>query len=160
MAYGGQSGEGNTATALGEGLGGDGGPPGAGDIAMAGNGGEQGITMAIQAPISGNYSGGQGGAGYFGGAKASTPAGAGSFQAGADAWPNSGAGGSGACCNQAAAGLGPGYGGSGGSGICIVTEYCWADAIDDGCGCGPTSGGARVAITGPQGWQGHGFDND
>jgi hypothetical protein len=51
------------------------------------------------------------------------------------------------------------YGGAGGAGICIVTEYCWADAIDDGCGCGP--GGARVAITGsPQGWQGHGFDND
>jgi hypothetical protein len=50
-------------------------------------------------------------------------------------------------------------GGAGASGICIVTEYCWADAIDDGCGCGPTSGGARVAITGPQGWQG-GFDND
>ena len=65
---------------------------------------------------------------------------------GQDALVNSGAGGSGGCVNQI---QGDGaYGGAGGSGLCIVTEYCWADATDDSdCGCAPTGGRARVAIT-------------
>jgi|HubBroStandDraft_2_1064218.scaffolds.fasta_scaffold04155_6 hypothetical protein len=84
--------------------------------------------------------------------------------AGVDAYPNTGAGGSGAVNNQFTAPTAGAGGGAGGSGLCWVDEYCWADAFDTGCGCGPT-GGARVAITsvpqGRGGWSGQGgWDND
>jgi|SRR5580700_3287121 hypothetical protein len=131
--------------------------PGIGDVAAPGNPGFPGATYAAGAGAGAIQLvvGGTGGATLFGGAGQSAlcPPGAALTGAAGTGW---GAGGAGAAVNEV---TNDAYGGAGGAGICIVTEYCWADAIDDGCGCGP--GGARVAITGsPQGWQGHGFDND
>jgi len=66
---------------------------------------------------------------------------------------HTGAGAAGAALNLF---VGSAAGASGGVGLCIATEYCWADAADD-CGCGDQSFGvnARVAVT-HDGWQPHG----
>jgi hypothetical protein len=159
VANGGQPGVGNDAQAGGWGQGGGPAPPGVGDIALPGSCGSNGIFLVFPTAVDYNGSGGANGGAMWGGNVAGVETGVGGFISGSDGLPNTGAGGGSACVNQAAASA-IAYGGAGGSGICIVTEYCWADAIDDGCGCGPTSGQARVAITGPQaGWPG-GFDND
>jgi hypothetical protein len=51
---------------------------------------------------------------------------------------NTGAGGSGAAINQVAVNPGEVLGGNGGSGVCIVTEWCWGSGAVGG-------GGAPVA---------------
>jgi hypothetical protein len=138
--------------------------PGVGDIAMSGNAGTPGgnfdFTLVTPGLIMVVYSG-QGGPSIFGGVAPPPGAGPGTTLIGEPTGGLSpGAGGCGNVANEANAGIQPGA--SGAAGICIVTEYCWADTVDDGCGCGPTMSGARVAITGPQGsWSGPGgWDND
>jgi hypothetical protein len=147
VANGGGGGFGNDASTE-WGWGGPGGAPGIGDVAFPGAGGQPGAigpeTSVVQQPMGGWIFGGTSTGQTVGGAVNGGLAGA----------PNTGAGGSGAA-NNALAQVAV-AGGAGGSGLCIVTEYCWADTVDDGCGCGPT-GQARVAIGG-QGWQG-GFDD-
>jgi hypothetical protein len=134
--------------------GGAGALPGVGDIAFLGAAGESGGAQTPPTTTQLIVHGGAGGS-VWGGNSPGFDVG---LDAGADGnagWPNTGAGGGGAATLNAPA---PSSGGAGGSGLCIVTEYCWADAADDGCGCGTTTSGARVAITGsPQSW---GFDND
>jgi hypothetical protein len=159
VANGGGGGENNDESASPASLWGRAGPAGAvgvGDVAFAGSEGFSGMVLLFPTPTPSAFQGGAGGQ-IFGG-NTNSYVSTGGFDSGKNAQANSGAGGSGAIVNQSStAGVPPG--GAGGSGLCIVTEYCWADTVDDGCGCGPTSGQARVAITGPQGWQG-GFDND
>jgi hypothetical protein len=110
--------------------------PGVGDLAFPGSCGTQGATMT--APSGTQDIIGIAGVGgtMWGGNVQTQQAGIGGGLAGASAFPNTGAGGSGGVVNQRPTGLAVVAGGNGGSGLCIVTEYCWADA-----GCG----GARVA---------------
>lgn len=156
VANGGAFGVGNNGVNV-FGGGGAGGVPGIGDLAFAGASGDIGAlqeTVTPGTPLATNATGGLGGV-LFGG-NVSLDVGVGNYYVGASAYPNSGAGGTGACINQSTHNNTTVLGGSGGSGICIVTEYCWSDASDTGCGCGPT-GGARVASQGQVGW---GYDND
>jgi len=134
---------------------GSGAAPGVGDVAYAGAPGHCGVAVIYPTFLDTNAQGGMGGWVFGGNVVVDT--GPAAYNEGAPCWPNTGAGGVGGCANQIAPPIGIVYGGAGGSGICIVTEYCWADAIDDGCGCGPT-GQARVAYAGSP--QGYGFDND
>jgi hypothetical protein len=150
VANGGQGGQTNNLSTS-WGGGGAGGAPGIGDVAMPGSAGHPGL---IGGGGTVTAIGGAGGV-MWGGNTPSAVLGPGSIAGGQPVAANTGAGGGGAVANQI---IGAQGGADGASGLCVVTEYCWADAVDDGCGCGPT-GGARVAITGPQGWQG-GFDND
>lgn len=155
VANGGGGGGGNAAGALLWGFPGSGAPVGIGDLALPGNPGSVGTSQAGSATAI-NTIGAQGGA-IMGGAGIGALCGEGEFIQG-NPGLGPGAGGSGAATNIIVTPP-PGIaGGIGASGLCIVTEYCWADAIDDGCGCGPT-GGARVAINagGPQSW---GYEND
>jgi hypothetical protein len=137
------------------GIGGLGGAVGVGDVAQAGNPGTSVAGSLFDPGVAGgSIVGGNGGVGFFGGG------GTGAIAVAGGSWPrlanagapNSGAGGGGGAATDT------GYfnqGSPGGTGLCIVTEFCWADAIDDGCGCAPAGGAARVAIGGAQGW-----DND
>lgn len=118
-------------------------PPGVGDVALPGNGGMNGVvwigtarTVSVQSPMGGSM---------WGGTRTVNvpPQGAAN---GAEGYANTGAGGGGGVCNTIVP-SGNIIGGNGGSGICIVTEYCWADVVP-GEDCFPT-GAARVAI----GWQ-------
>jgi hypothetical protein len=132
---------------------GAGGAAGAGDVAAVGSPGGPGTSAAPDPDLHINVWGGFGGNSFFGGGGVSALCPAGTTIPGSPGL-SPGAGGSGGVYNQSTANQ---PGGQGANGVCIVTEYCWADAGDIGCGCAPTSGGARVAI----GWQGHdGFDND
>jgi hypothetical protein len=103
--------------------------PGIGDIALAGGGGFAGLL--VNAPFIGALMGGHGGS-IFGGAR-NLNIGVGNIYPGASGYPGSGAGGSGAVCNQAASGTTQ-LGGNGRSGLCVVTEFCWANA-GGGSGC-------------------------
>jgi hypothetical protein len=132
--------------------------PGVGDIAMSGNAGTPGQNFYFGAGATDTIAiiyGGMGGASVFGGSAPPPGAGPGVVIIGQPTGGLApGAGGVGNVANQSNLDV-PQPGASGAAGICIVTEYCWADAVDDGGCCG--SGGARVAY--PTGWQG-GFDND
>ena len=148
VANGGIGGGGNAAALSIWGFPGPGAPVGVGDIAVPGNPGGTGTSL-VENSFSLNCIGGFGGA-IWGGGGMTTLVGSGGVGPGLPG-TGPGAGGSGACTNNNAVAAGE-AGGRGANGICIVTEYCWADTIDDGCGCGPT-GGARVAIAaGPQSW--------
>ena len=148
VANGGIAGQANNSATV-WGNGGAGAPAGVGDLAVPGNPGSPGTSAAVDPTSTGvNIVGGAGGA-ILGGAGAPPLVSPGVSAAG-NPGIGPGAGGSGAASNQTAGPALPG--GTGGNGLCIVTETCWADTGDEGdCGCGPT-GGARVAITGsPQG---------
>jgi hypothetical protein len=131
---------------------GQGAAPGIGDVAFPGVPGGAGQVTAFATETTFDFSGGTGGA-IFGGSVA-TITGAGGFNDGANGMPNTGAGGTGACGNQVGPPAVTQGGGMGGSGLCVVTEYCWADGADSDCGCGPGSGQARIAAPCPPGWQG------
>jgi hypothetical protein len=126
--------------------------PGVGDWAMPGAGGFAGALASIDVAEAQAAQGGMGGS-ILGGAASGFMLGGVGIPGTAGA-PNTGAGGSGGVESDATPGSAQ-VGGAGGSGICIVTEYCWSDATDSGSACCPP-GGARVAN---YGWQG-GFDND
>jgi hypothetical protein len=124
-------------------------PPGVGDLALPGNPG--GIGTSGNAP-SGSYINvvGGGGGAIMGGGGISALVGVGGIQIG---WPGlgPGAGGGGAAQNEAP---GAAAGGQGHDGVCIVTEYCWADS-GSGADCDDTVNvNARVAID-RDGWRSH-----
>lgn len=150
LANGGGGAQGNISSGNFWGQGGVGAAIGVGDFAVPGNPGDSGTSQFLDVSTYANADGGRGGIppGGSGGAGLSrlTPEGAGN-----PGLPGAGpaAGGSGAVVNAPASALGF-VGGQGGPGLCMVTEYIFADASDDGCDCGP--GGrtlnvdARVAI--------------
>ena len=119
---------------------GAGGVPGIGDFACAGATGDNGFIVVLAAAQSNNGACAKGGQ-VFGG-NLTGEVGPHAATNGPDGYANSGAGGGGAAVNQLVAAQF--NGGTGGSGVCIVTEYCWADvAAGEDCGCAP--GGARIA---------------
>ena len=131
---------------------GNGANPGTGDLASPGASGTFGALVILTALATNTAQGALGG--QINGGNRTTATETGGVVNGAPPVPNSAAGGTGGCVNQVNGG--EAQGSSGATGLCIVTEYIWADAADDGCGCAPTSGAARVAI----GWQGGGFDDE
>ena len=158
VANGGQGGSDNNGT-TGFGQGGTEAPPGVGDVARPGAAGFCGLTFVLTQTLSQTGQGGMGGT-LAGGTQALN-VGVGEILQGLNAYPNTGAGASGACANQYATTGGAIGGGAGGSGLCVVTEYCWADVADDDC-CPPTRFDARVAVTrepGPCPPGGGGFDD-
>lgn len=138
---------------------------GAGDFIAPGSPGVQGVTQ-IKLASEGVYDSfgiATGGNGRFGGAPWTGIGEAGGGAQvihlnGPNAAANTGAGGAGALA-QGGAGSGAGgigFGGNGGSGMCVVTEYCWADTAPDGdCTNPPLNVNARVAVTHVP-WQGPG----
>jgi hypothetical protein len=131
---------------------GNGGAPGVGDLAWRGPSGTAGIIQVFGTPIEYEATGGIGGA-LFGGAIAAS-AGTGFEAAGISGDSGSGAGGGGGVINQNGAIT---SGGTGGSGMCWVDEYCWLAGADGDCGGGQPRGQARVSWPG---WRPHddGYD--
>lgn len=131
--------------------GGGSGAIGVGDVTFYGAGGMAGPMMDIPTSEFAAAVGGIGG--QIRGGNATVNTGKGNALPGDNGYPNSGAGGQGACINQLLTATTT-LGGNGGSGICIVTEYLWADLASGGgtADCGQ----ARVAIGSecfdPQGW--------
>jgi hypothetical protein len=119
-------------------------PPGVGDLTFPGACGEAGFFDNYTTPLSFSAQGARGG--WIYGGTSAVQAMTGGYAPGAEAYPNTGAGGGGAIINQMGAGSTT-SGGNGGSGICIVTEYCVSTSNMDGCGCGcarvPAWGGWR-----------------
>lgn len=146
VAMGGLGGSDNNGT-TGFGQGGQEAVVGVGDLTYPGASGFCGLTFVLVTALNQTGQGGMGGT-MFGGSRV-VNVGVGEILQGYDAYPNSGAGAAGACANQYATPGGAIGGGAGGSGVCIVTEYCVA--TNDGCGCGrPGCGcGARVSY----GWE-------
>ena len=113
---------------------------GIGDLTQPGGPGTAGV---VSGPTLEGVVGGRGGQ-MWGGAVGDPLIGVGQTWPGSPGTANTGAGGNGAVINQSTAINTTIIGGSGGSGVCIVTEYCWADvAPGEDCGCAP--GGARIA---------------
>jgi hypothetical protein len=142
---GGWNGTGGPTNAWGEG--GAGAVPGIGDLTFPGNDGEPGPYTNLAVAENNTYSGGMGGS-VFGGSR-NYAWGPNQIPGGLNAWPNTGAGGSGALLNQLATGA-ISEGGPGGSGFCWADDYCWLATGDGECGGQPT-GQARVAWPG---WRG------
>lgn len=125
------------------GVGGARSPVGVGDLAVYGDGGEHGQVIMYDSGLGQVFLwGGRGGGSHF----QSAAVGALQSPTGGDGSPGDfGAGGGGGASPYTS---GPANGGAGGAGLCVVTEYCWADTsgVDD-C-CGPTMNvNARVAVT-------------
>jgi hypothetical protein len=135
---------------------------GIGDIAVTGNpGGAGGGILSDPGFSGGGIWGGIGGAGFFGGAGAG---GYGSIGGSAAPGGPGEAGGGGGGAASASTTL-PANGGVGGTGLVVVTEYCWADSgsNEDCCPPGQSFGvNARVAVTDERGGgrQGGQFEND
>lgn len=120
--------------------------PGIGDVAFPGNWGGNGFLITGLPAESVGMEAGMGAASVFGGSTR------GGFNPGLEtpgvaAAPNTGAGGTGGWSSWFAQGGLAVPGGAGGSGICIVTEYCTLTG-GGGCGCGSGFGPARVAYSG------------
>ena len=132
-------GGGISATTSSWGGGGVGAAPGVGDLAMPGSTGQSGYLLTPPIAIGEiGIEAGSGAPSFFGGGVRGG-GNQGTTAPGPSAYANSGAGGGGGASNQATA---TSTGGPGGSGICIVTEYCWSDTGDGGSVCCPP--GARV----------------
>jgi hypothetical protein len=127
--------------------GGSGALPGVGDIAQLGAAGESGTAETPPSNLELIVHGGTGGT-VWGGSSPGFDVGEGGSQPGNVGWPNTGAGGTGGAVFN---GVNPAAGGDGGSGICIVTEYCWMDAGDSDCG-ETVNVNARVAVD-RDGWR-------
>jgi hypothetical protein len=131
VANGGLGGTANDSTTQ-WGEGGPGASAGVGDVTFPGASGFSGVVQVLAAPMTLTVAGGMGGQ-LFGGSYAgahtvgNTP--------GSNGLPNTGAGGSGAISNQTLTGAPIILGGNGGSGLCIVTEYCLATTGSGGSGC-------------------------
>jgi hypothetical protein len=162
LAYGGWGGisigQGGTMGQTGEG--GAGGQAGIGALTLRGNAGLQGsyANVGTVTPPLGAMYGGRGGVPPMlgGGIGRSAVIFAAGFMDGRDPYTGEpqgpGCGGNGGVSWSATGDIG---GGTGGNGMCLVTEYCWAD-VPAGESCGGT--GARVARVG---WTPHGeFDGD
>lgn len=141
VANGGAGGESNSSS-FSYGEAGQGGAAGVGDVANPGNPGFPGTVILSDTPTNQVSAGGAGGS-IMGGAGISFHAGIGLNHVG-NPGTGPGAGGAGAAANQV---ITPGLvGGNGYGGICIVTEYCWAD-VNDECMNPPLEVNARVAVT-------------
>lgn len=116
----------------GAGLGGDGAEMGTGDVTFSGASGNNGMFLDDPGGWV-TAAGGMGGVTFGGNRLNASPSNSGAQGGNAD--PGTGAGGGGAILNQVqGTGANQWPGGSGGSGLCVVTEYCWADAgsgVDD-----------------------------
>lgn len=126
---------------------------GLGDVASVGNAGQQG--GAFYADFSNNelvnsiVIGGLGGESFFGGRRTSTWCKPGGSDPASGTVPAAtGSGGGGGCSGLSTL---PAIGEAGGDGVCVVTEYCWADESD----CGVQPGFARVAAM-PEPWPSRG----
>jgi hypothetical protein len=127
---------------------------GIGQLALPGSGGQAGIGFYWAGGTSGGTAlGGMGGGSFFGGAGRNVDVVTGTAEAGANGAP--GAGGDGGASGLLSLAV---LGGNGGPGICVITEYCWMDVADEDCGCGGSTGQARVARFGGGPWQGEPFD--
>ena len=154
IANGGGGGGGNNLVDQ-DGEAGTGAPPGVGDFVMPGNDGGKGDTyFGVSTNAAFTLEAGYGGQ-LWGGGQHGLKAGPGGAGPGTPGPANTGAGASGALSHAATVGVGE-FGSPGGSGICNVTEYCWADVVP-GEDCFPT-GAARVAWT-PHGHGYGGFDD-
>lgn len=142
VANGGQGGV--SATISTWGAGGAGALPGTGDIAMPGNFGASGYFTDLAAGSLGMEAGGGAPSVFGGGVRGGGNQGA--SAPGVSAAPNTGAGGSGAWQNWVTVSTAA-PGGGGASGICLVTEYCWAFTGDNDCLNPPINVNARVAVT-------------
>lgn len=114
---------------------------GIGDLAVAGNTGFPGTSAS--GTVTGtalNTFGGAGGTGPFGGGSGTELCPAGSALPGLPS-RGPGGGGAGGTINQEVGGV---PGGTGGPGICIVTEYCWADTGTSEDCCADLNVTARV----------------
>ena len=152
LANGGAGGGGMNATTTFAGAG-NGAPAGTGDVAFPGAGGLPGVYNI--SPDNSTYEGGLGGS--IVGGNAVSRAFPGTGATGVNSADNTGAGGAGGVVNQWVGAHGPG--GAGGSGVCIVTEYCWADAADSGEDCldpGTVNINARVTMAHDEGKPGPG----
>jgi hypothetical protein len=136
-------------------------PVGVGDLAFPGVAGTMGSLMvraSIDPPLEFVGIGGQGGSIFGGGGGTGVPQYVGAASEGVSAAPNTGGGGAGGFINQLSSTT-QYNGGQGGSGLCWVTEFCWSDVADEDCGCGSSTGMARVArLMGPGPWPG-GWDD-
>lgn len=130
---------------------GGGAPPGVGDVASPGATGAPGYWLVFTAPQT-NYSSATQLGGQINGGNAGLMLGANNGFAGPSGAPNSGAGGAGATANQLSAPTSF-AGGGGGSGLCVVTEYCWMDVVPDDC-TDTVNMNARVTVDGRGGWSG------
>lgn len=134
-------GGGISATTSSWGGGGVGAAPGVGDLAMPGSTGQSGYLLTPPIAIGEiGIEAGSGAPSFFGGGVRGG-GNQGTTAPGPSAYANSGAGGAGAWQNWVTVTQAT-PGGAGGSGICIVTEYCWSDTGDGGSVCCPP--GARV----------------
>lgn len=134
---------------------GDGGMGGAaagavGDVTYQGSSAESGNIVGT--PGAGSFAHSATGGQIFGGNNRGPNFGAGGTLVGASGHPNSGSGGSGGAYNETTVDA---NGGNGASGICIVTEYCWADVANDDCCTSTVNVNARVT-TPSHGWSGGG----
>lgn len=146
---------------------GDGGAGVVGDFGATGNPGFPGSSLSLGSgtPAELQVMGGYGGAGFFGGGAQALLCPPGDSIAGVNGggW---GSGGSGGSVNQILNTAGV-AGGQGAGGICVVTEFCWADGATDDCLNPPIKVDARVAVTQvpwpgpgpcPPGWGQGGYD--
>jgi hypothetical protein len=145
VANGGQSGMSNAEAGGIYGLAGKGATAGVGDVAMPGASGITGPYVLYAASVPNAMPGGLGGS-LFGG-NVANDVNWGAAGGAPNAAPNTGAGGTGAVVNQFS---GEANGGSGGSGLCIVTEYCGVAP-----GAGGSGGMVNVPACPPGQW---GFD--
>ena len=143
VANGGLPGNGVGNGTQGMGDGGGGGPvTGAiGDVTFQGAAGESGNIVGT--PAAGSFEHSATGGQIFGGNNRGPNFGAGGILNGANGHANSGSGGAGGAYNQTTVDA---NGGNGGSGLCTVTEYCWADVVPDDCSAN-FNVNARVAVT-------------
>jgi hypothetical protein len=121
---------------------------GTGQFLAYGNGGEHGQVIMYDSGVGQVFLwGGRGGASQFASAEV------GSLQSPAGSVGGNGFFGAGGGGGSSPYASGPAFGGSGGAGVIIVTEYClgFGDGASGDCGCGQ----ARVAI-GSQGWRARG----
>jgi hypothetical protein len=145
-------GGGISATTTSWGGGGVGASPGVGDLTFPGSTGQSGYLLTPPIAIGEiGIEAGSGAPSFFGGGVRGG-GNQGTTQPGPSAFANSGAGGAGAWQNWVSVATAT-AGGAGGSGICIVTEYCWADSGDSGCDSFNVN--ARVAVEGQGGWSPH-----
>ena len=153
VAYGGAPGNAND-FATGGGAGGAGAPPGIGDVAVPGTFGGNG-DFSETPPTSEFFAISGGIGGFLLGGMTTVNVGPGNASGSQNARGTTGAGGGGGAVNQVIwANLPPidipnGHisGGNGAAGMCIVTEYCWADVNPNEDCCGDFNVNARVAVT-------------
>lgn len=122
---------------------------GTGDFTQPGASGAWGVTDSPPAGAPADMVAPTASGGWIFGGNTQHAVGANAAIPGSNGAPGTGAGGSGAVCNQLVLSAGsPQLGGLGGSGVCVVSEYCSVTGFGGSCGqapipanCGPGWGG-------------------